>query len=181
MRDLTREIYDWAGHHVQGLVRATCTPHSTKILDVGAGQGKYRYLLSEFRMDACEIWQPAVDEWSLVNLYDNVIVADYAEFVRTPAWDQAYYDVIIMGDVLEHIDRKRAQKALRLSLLRSREVIVVVPYQYPQGAEDGNEYQRHEQDDLTPESMVRYYPQLELYAVETRDFRPFKGIYRGRT
>jgi hypothetical protein len=179
--NLDAEIYDWAGTFVRDLIVATRDPATAVMLDVGAGQGKYRHLLPEFTFDACEIWPPYVDEWNLTFHYRQVFVCDYLELVTSPTWYDARYDVIIMGDVLEHMSLANAEYALRMSLKRSDEVIVIVPYRYEQGAEHGNEHQRHLQDDLTPERMTTLYPALELVALETRNFTPFKGIYRGRT
>jgi hypothetical protein len=179
--DLDPEIYDWAGLIVRDLVNATRDPAEALLLDVGAGQGKYKHLLPEFTLDACEAWESYVDEWNLRFHYHKVFVCDYLDLIQSIAWRELRYDVVIMGDVLEHMRCIDAQLAIHLTLQRASEVIVVVPYLYPQHAEHGNEYQRHLQPDLTPEIMATRYPQLELIALETRQFTPFKGIYRGRT
>lgn len=172
-------IFDWAGLHVRGLVRACHGPGETTVLDVGAGQGKYRLLLAEYPVvDAVEIWQPYVDRFDLERLYRRVYVRDVREHVLSSDWTDAAYDVAILGDVLEHVPLADARNVLNRVYAVCRDVIVVVPYRYVQDEEDGNAYQRHVQDDLTPESMVELYPELTLVAVETRDWQPFKGIYR---
>lgn len=181
MSDLEAEIWDWAGIFVRDLVVATRDPATATILDVGAGQGKYARLLAEFTCDAVEAWQPTVDEWMLHQFYRTVFVEDVFDLVLDDRWNELRYDVIIFGDVLEHLTVTQARVVLDHALARASEVIVVVPYLYAQGAEHGNDFQRHLQPDLTPEVVASRYPELELVALETRNFTPFKGIYRGRT
>lgn len=174
----SREVYDWAGMFVMELVRATRMPHDTTVLDVGAGQGKYGYLLHDYTVDAVEVWEPYVELNDLANVYRDVYVTDVYVFISRLT---RRYDVVIFGDVLEHLTTRSAQFVLEKTLAVSDEVIVVVPYLYAQGPEHGNDHQRHLQADLTPEVMTRRYPRLELVALETRNFCPFKGVYRGRT
>lgn len=174
-------IFDWAGLHVRALVRHYHDPKITTVLDVGAGQGKYRILLAEYEdVDAVEVWQPYVDEFHLERLYRRVFAWDVRDLVRSADWYDAAYDVALLGDVLEHLPSADARFVLDRLLDVCRDVIVVVPYLYAQDDEDGNAHQRHHQDDLTPELMIERYPELVLVAVETRDWRPFKGLYRWR-
>lgn len=182
-----REIYDWAGLGVRGLVTATWG-HDVRILDVGAGQGKYRVMLADYaHVDGCEIWEPTVEKNNLRELYDVVHVGDIHHIVMSPTFydgraDQYRYDVVILGDVLEHLTRERAQEVLNVLYAMNAHVIVVVPYNYPQDEEDGNCYQAHLQEDLSPEVMAREYPELQLMAIQSSlDGSPFKGLYQRRT
>lgn len=177
-----REVYDWAGLHVRQMVTMHHDPAETAILDVGAGQGKYARLLPEYRdIDAVEVWEPSVERYGLLALYRTVYLGDVLtvldDLKRVP--EQIRYRFAILGDVLEHLDGISAKRLIRKLRHFCEESLVVVPYLYPQGAEDGNEHQRHLQDDLTPEVMAVRYPSLSLVAVETRNGRPFKGLYRG--
>jgi hypothetical protein len=176
-----REVYDWAGLQIRQLITMHHDPAETALLDVGAGQGKYARLLPEYRdIDAIEIWEPSVERYGLNKLYRVVWACHVLELVSNPFWQvrPERYRFAILGDVLEHLESGAATKTLRYLLRRCDELLVVVPYLYPQGAEDGNEHQRHLQDDLTPEVMAVRYPDLKLIALETRDGRPFKGLYR---
>lgn len=168
------ETYDWAGLLVRDYVLERYDADA-QIIDVGAGRGKYRILLRTYpRVDACEIWEPTVEREGLRDLYRHVFVRDFVDLTATSWWHDTDYDLIIMGDVLEHVTVDAAQ--LMLERVRG-DVVVVVPFMYPQDEEDGNVYQRHIQDDLTPELMTTRYPSLRLIALETRSWRPFKGIY----
>jgi hypothetical protein len=178
MSNRFEEIYDWAGLLVRDYVR-THHDESARVLDVGAGQGKYRILLHDMpNFDACEVWEPTVRSEQLWDLYRDVFVHDVVDLVTSASWgDVLRYDLVIMGDVLEHLDRDGARLVLDRIAATEADVIVIVPYSYPQGEEDGNVYQRHIQDDLTPELMAAEYPNLRLLALETRDWKPFKGLY----
>lgn len=175
-------IYDWAGSQVRRFISHKYEPGITRILDIGAGQGKYRVLFAEYPfMDAIEIFEPYVIQNMLHELYGTVYIGD-AAYVVTQFPDGTHWDVIILGDVLEHLDLDRAKQLLADLERLCTEYFVVVPYEYPQDEEDGNIHQRHLQDDLTPTMMAREYPQLELLAVESRpDGSPFKGLYKRRT
>lgn len=175
-------IYDWAGAQIRRFISHKYEPLKTRILDVGAGQGKYRVILAEYpMMDAVEIFEPYVIQNMLPELYRTVYIGD-ASYIIAGLPDGTYWDVVILGDVLEHLDVHHAQKLLNDLERVCTEYFVVVPYEYPQGEEDGNVHQCHLQDDLTTTLMTRRYPQLELLAVESRpDGTPFKGLYKRRT
>lgn len=175
-------IYDWAGHQVRRFIAHAYEPMKTRILDIGAGQGKYRVILAEYtQMDAVEIFEPYVIRNMLPDLYRTVYIGDAAELLPTLP-DGTHWDVIILGDVLEHLEYPRAIKLLASLERLCTEYFVIVPYEYPQDEEDGNVHQRHLQDDLTTASMAMGYPMLELLAVESRpDGSPFKGLYKRRT
>lgn len=172
------DTYDWCGPLVRDMVVAEFDPAAAEILDVGPCWGKYRILLPGYTMDACEAWEPYVVQEDLRSMYRQVFVADICDFAWSEQWRS--YELVIMGDVLEHIEAQRAARLVTRLLDTCGEVFAVVPYLYEQGPEHGNHYQCHLQSDLTPEVMERRYPGLRLVSTEHRDGRPFKGLYRRR-
>jgi len=128
------------------------------ILDVGAGEGTYYNLLGDYfkNIDAVEVFKPNIDNFRLNQKYRNVYWVNIKDFKYSK------YDIIIFGDVIEHLDIKDAQKVLEYALKRCKEIIVAVPYQLKQGIEEDNVYEIHKQDDLTPEIMQERYPYLKL-------------------
>ena len=129
-------------------------PRDATILDVGACDGNWRRLLPEFpNMDAVEAYGPNLQ---LLKDYRNV----YHEDVRAFRYDR--YDLIILGDIIEHLTVPEAQTVLSYAAERCRDMIVAVPFQYIQGALYGNPYEVHIQDDLTPEIFAQRYPELEI-------------------
>ncbi len=129
------------------------------VLDVGAGGGFYWELLHEHfnKMDAVEIWEPYIEWCDLRSKYDNVFNIDILNF------DFDYYDIIIMGDVLEHISRKEAQPLMHKLKDKCKELLVIIPYELPQEeAAHDNPYEIHLQPDINDEIVAKYYPMLKL-------------------
>ena len=128
----------------------------SKILDVGAGSGTYKKLLDGYKMDAVEVFEPNIEEYKLKELYEHVFNTDIKDFMYD------YYDLIIFGDIIEHLDVKEATEVLKYAYNRCKEMIVAVPYNYKQGIEYGNVYEIHKQDDLTHEIFLERYPFMKL-------------------
>ena len=140
------EICHWIRKHF---------PKDAKILDVGACDGKWKKLLTEYEnMVAVEAWEPHCKE--LKDLYKRVVNKDIG------AYNYTKQDLIIFGDVLEHMSVKKAQQVLAYAEKKCTDLIVAVPFLLKQGAKDGNPWEIHIQDDLTAELMAERYPQLEI-------------------
>lgn len=168
--------YDWGGLSVQQAVRDGYPPDVTAILDVGAGWGKYRDLLPEYpAMDACEAWRANIRDENLWGRYRHVHHGTIQSLIDDIA---DAYDVLIFGDVLEHLDVPDAQAVIRKTAFWCSDMFVVVPYLYEQGEEHGNHYECHLQPDLTPDVMRERYPQLHLVAEHNEPGHPPKGLYR---
>lgn len=133
-------------------------PTTAKVLDVGAGCGTYyEYLKDYFKdIEAVEVFEPNIKNFNLEQKYKKVYNINILDF----KYD--YYDIIIFGDILEHLETAEAQQVLDYAFDRCKELIVAVPYLYPQGIEEDNIYEIHKQDDLTNEIMLERYPKLKL-------------------
>lgn len=123
------------------------------LLDVGACDGKWRELLPEYTMDAVEIFEPYARK---LKGYRNVFVMDVAEI------EYDWYDLVIFGDVVEHMTVEQAQTVLEYAKGHCRDMVVAVPWLYEQGEVDGNKWQAHLQSDLTPELFAERYPGFEV-------------------
>lgn len=128
------------------------------VLDVGAGCGTYGDALRPYcAIDAVEIYEPYVDAFALVSKYRSVTVADIRRLNLAER-----YSVVILGDVLEHLTVSDAIGVLdKCADAAARDVVVQVPFCYPQDAYEKNEHEAHVQDDLTPELMHKRYEMLE--------------------
>lgn len=145
--------YDAGKPEVVAWIRQNFPPESS-ILDVGACDGRWKGLLPEyFCMDAVEIFTP--NAWQIKPLYREVFNIDIRQFKYEP------YDLIIFGDVIEHMPVEDAQAVLRYAAERCRDMIVAVPWQYKQDEMYGNPWEKHIQDDLTPELFSERYPGFE--------------------
>lgn len=142
-----------------------------RILDVGPGLGTYSDLLRPFnytQMNCIEIYEPYIEEFKLKQKYKTVFCGNVVTFPIQPN----QYDLVIMGDVLEHLNVEDAQKLLQDFTHKVRGVIISVPFLYEQSAVGGNIYETHLQPDLTKEIMQQRYPYLKLEGVEN-----FIGVY----
>lgn len=113
-----------------------------EILDIGPGQATYPKLVPNARHAewyAIEIFEPYVVQYGLEGYYRSVRVAD----ARTQRFPKV--DVVIMGDVLEHMSKEDAEKVWNKARHAARKAVFVsMPLgEFPQGAVNGNEAERH--------------------------------------
>lgn len=125
-----------------------------KILDIGPGIGTYSDILSNIgysKIDCIEAFEKYVYNYRLKNKYRNVIVGDVCE----TQIDFSEYDLIILGDVLEHIEVSKAVDLL--NNIGSVPCIIAVPFLSPQDIHFDNKYEIHLQDNLTPRIFTEIY------------------------
>lgn len=126
----------WISHEIARLRPAT-------LLDVGPGQGTYSDLLRRVTPGASwscvEIFEPYVEMFELRRKYDVVHVAD----IRSFPWP-TQYDVVILGDVLEHFTLADALQVWANARAHARYVVLSIPIvEYPQGAHYDNVHETH--------------------------------------
>ena len=139
-------VYDWIKQNIKA--GASC-------LDVGACDGVWARNLGDFlKMDAVEAYEPNVEHFNLRTLYNKV----FADDVRGLQYGD--YELVIFGDVLEHMSTEEAQDVLRYAEEHADVIVVAVPYKWKQDAIYGNPYEKHIQDDLTRENVKERYPEL---------------------
>lgn len=127
----------------------------SSVLDIGPGAGTYFDLLSDTfknaRWTGIEVWKPYIERFSLSSKYD-IIINDDALKIDWPSMDN--YDMIIMGDVLEHMPEHDALRLINSAVAKSRLVIMSIPIiTLIQGAEEGNPYETHLAY-YTPQSVI---------------------------
>ncbi len=143
------------------------------ILDVGPGRGKFSLLLPDYnrQMDCVEIFEPFIEKYNLRALYRNVILGNIMEFAFRP--DE--YELIILGDVLEHLAPDEAGMLIERIRQSGAAALVSVPFMHKQGIIEDNPYEIHKQPDLSPERMKTLYPDLEVLIKDEKS-----GIYVSR-
>ena len=148
--------YDYGKIEVVNYIYQHFAPGSS-CLDVGACDGKWHDLLGHYLvMDAVEVWAPNIREHRLKDKYRRVWECDAYDF----RYDR--YDLIIFGDVIEHMAVERAQRVLEYARGRCTDMIIGVPFNYPQDAIYGNPYEKHIQPDLTDEIFCERYPGFRM-------------------
>ena len=133
-----------------------------RVLDIGAGDGKWGLKLGSYfhNVDAVEIFEPYIERYNLKEIYNEVHVMSFLDY----EFEAGKYDIIVMGDVFEHVEKEKAYEWLNKVKDKVRELIIVVPFNYPQEW-DGvyeNVYGHHHQPDLTPKVMLERYPMLRI-------------------
>jgi len=135
----------------------------TSALDIGIGMGKFGFLFREScewatimlegkithvskehwhsRLDGIEVCSKYITPLQEY-LYDKIHIG-YAQEVAANLHD---YDLIHMGDVIEHIEKSDAQKLLDILFQKARlGVLVITPVgEYHQEGVEGNPYEEHQ-------------------------------------
>jgi hypothetical protein len=144
------------------------------ILDVGVGFGKWGHLFREYtdileaerdparyerrhwqvRIDGIEGFADYLTEMHRY-LYNELHVGDARELLPT----LGNYDLIFLGDIIEHLDKADGRRLLRLALERANKAVMVSTpkHETGQGALCANDLERHR----------------SLWSA--RDFRKFEG------
>lgn len=150
------EIVKWVKENFN--FGATC-------LDVGACDGKWAKLLGDYLdMDGVEIFTPNIIKHDLAHKYKKIFDSDIANL------EYEYYDLIIFGDVIEHMSVEKAQKVLNYAKNRCADMIIGVPFLYSQGPIYGNPYEVHIQNDLTEELFKQRYPGYTMLLKAANDY-----------
>lgn len=132
------------------------------ILDVGPGAGTIgaRLKTMGFRnVDAIEIHGPYIEQFHLRSIYRRVYCGDIlqADFGQQ-------YDLMIFGDILEHIAEADAVALVDRLKRNGQAAVFSVPWNYEQGALDGVESEIHRQPSLTKEKCdILYNPSKWLH------------------
>ena len=134
------------------------------VLDVGPGKGIYldlirRDLGKSVVVDAVEVWQPYVDEFDLNKRYSHVDVQDIRDYQFNKE-----YDLIIFGDILEHMSERDAIEIWEKASKVSTHAIISIPIiHYHQDAANGNPYEVHVEEDWNSERVLRCFKNIIEY------------------
>ena len=135
---------------------------SSTILDVGPGRGYYSELLFNHfnNLDGVEIFERYISDYRLKDKYRNVFCEDILNF------EFDFYDIILMGDVLEHIEEQQAIDLIKKLYPKCKELIIAIPFESKQGEWGGNIYETHLQPDITHNSFLLKYEGFKTLGVQ---------------
>jgi len=110
-------------------------PAPRSFLDIGPGAGKYAAIIRKqyspkARIDAVEVNKSYIKLYKLKTLYSRVIWLDAATLPDQPG--QWNYDMVILGDVIEHLRKSDGVDLVEYFLYRAKWIWVVVPPAYLQ-------------------------------------------------
>lgn len=147
-----------------------------RILDIGPGSGNYFDLLNcrgeyqgwghadryinGFEWVAVEIFEPYVQRFELITKYNRIIISDAYDI----EWDQiGTFDVIFLGDVLEHMEESRGREVIRQAVNHAPIVVISLPIvDYPQGPSYGNVHETHVEQ-YSPERLKDILKDYQLF------------------
>jgi SAM-dependent methyltransferase len=132
-----------------------------RALDVGAGLGFYAaYRRPGQHWTGVEIWAPYIKTYDLHSKYDQVVVGD----IRYLDWRHFMpLDLVVCGDVLEHMSKDDALKVLNTALGHARIVLVSIPIVISeQGEKYGNPFETHVKSDWTHAECLSSLPDVCL-------------------
>jgi hypothetical protein len=130
------------------------------VLDVGPGQGSFFYLMrgimdSSVHLTAVEIWEPYIYNYTLREKYQVVINDDVRNL------NDFNYDLVILGDVIEHMSEEEAIKLWDKISKQARYAVIALPIvHYPQGAIDGNPYEVHVEENWSTEKVLEKFSHI---------------------
>lgn len=143
--------------HIGAIANYLIRIRPSSILDVGLGNGKIgfiardlldvmfgeRYRREEWkiRIDGIEIFPDYIQEHQRA-IYDSIFIGDAFQVID----DLGKYDVIILGDVLEHFEKATAWEFLDKCASHSTDFLILcIPLgdKWTQPDIYGNEYERH--------------------------------------
>lgn len=119
------------------------------VLDIGPGAGKYGMILKRMResgqpigsIAAVEIDESYIDRFQLREIYDSVTAGDAS--LLPDVGPDAEWDLVILGDVLEHMRKSRGTDLIEYLYYRTKYIVLVIPIDYIQGAVDGHAAEAH--------------------------------------
>jgi len=142
---------------ISKLVEIIVALNPASVLDIGVGFGKYGFLAREY----LELWDGqscySRDTWQ--HRIDGIeVYASYLTPVHAYVYDHLYngkaqdilpnldvsYELVLLIDVFEHLDRKEGAQLLEVLLSQARSVLVCLPSRFiAQNAAFGNPYEAH--------------------------------------
>jgi SAM-dependent methyltransferase len=129
------------------------------VLDVGAGKGLYLNLLYDVlgkgnvHVTAVEVWEDYIKFFMLKLRYGTLIQADVRHM------DHFEYDLVILGDVLEHMSKEDAVALWDKVSKQAKYAVIAIPIiHHPQEAINDNPYEVHVKEDWSTKEVLETFP-----------------------
>lgn len=117
------------------------------VVDIGIGEGTYAKLARDFENNdeiwlGIEIFYPYVLQFDLEKFYHKIIISDVRYVDLSLVHEKP--DLVIIGDVLEHMKKDEAKDVLVRLVEWAKNVIISVPLvHFEQGEHFGNPFETH--------------------------------------
>jgi len=117
-----------------------------KFYDFGAGAGKYGDIIKEKSKRtysiAIESEKDYIEKFNLVSKYNKVFNFSILNFLHHSYYNNDF-DVVMFGDVIEHLKKSDGLDLLNFLVYRTRWIIVEFPQKYLQNPVDGHFSEAH--------------------------------------
>jgi SAM-dependent methyltransferase len=169
--------------HISDVAKLIEKLSPSTFLDVGCGFGRWGFLVREVmdinreryakhtwltKIDAVEIFPSYIVDHHRY-LYDNIYISSIEAFSET----MPSYDLIIIGDVIEHLDKTLGQQIIeKLKAMATKALIVGIPLgdQWEQGTVLGNVYETHKSTWDVPDLRLHGAKLIKVYSVNDRRY-----------
>lgn len=133
-----------------------------RVIDIGCGAATYfNYYQSilNAKWTGVEIWEPYVDEYKLLNLYENIIVQNAAD-VDYDSLGQ--FDIAFVGDVLEHMSKQDALITIQKLQKTCKFIFISIPIvYYPSEEYELNPHLRHIKPDWSDDEVQESFSNIK--------------------
>ena len=148
-----------------------------RFLDVGAGAGKYGRLVRRHAPVAkrigIEIEPDYVTRFRLRGIYDEIWVMRAQDLIA-PKYLSERYDLVIVGDAIEHLKKSEGIDLINFLVYRSAWILIQYPDRYLQNAVAGYPSEAHisfwGEDDFRGLDRTRIFPKGKLRLVVIKGY-----------
>ncbi|KKU59361.1 MAG: hypothetical protein UX81_C0010G0024 [Parcubacteria group bacterium GW2011_GWA2_47_12] len=146
------------------------------LLDLGAGAGKYGLMIKELDSSietvAIEIEKDYIERFNLRSIYKQVWNISIYDLIH-PKYFDLNFDVVMIGDVLEHLKKSDGVNLLNFLIYRCRWIIVEFPHRYLQNSVDNYVSEAH--ISVWTENDFLSFERTQIYAKDTQRFIVLRG------
>jgi predicted nicotinamide N-methyase len=145
-------------------------------LDLGAGAGKYGSIVKEINPSietiAVEVEKDYLEKFNLRSIYHEIWNAPVINLIR-PEYLDSRFDIVMAGDIFEHLKKSEGIDLLNFLIYRSRWIIVEFPHRYLQNAVDGYNSEAH--ISVWTEDDFLSFERTRMYAKDTQRLIILRG------
>jgi hypothetical protein len=136
----------WSSDEFDHEVGAFLRSHAfARLLDIGAGAGKYGRLAREIcpaaQLEAVEVVAEYVERFDLRSIYDRVYSIPVSTFLDE--FVDYETDVCVAGDCIEHLRKSEGIDLVHFMTYRCAWMLIVFPKRYVQGSWEGHRSEAH--------------------------------------
>ncbi len=117
----------------------------TSYFDIGIGAGKYGKIIKrnhpKAKLTGIEIDSEYINKFNLFETYDEVIQGDIRDYINKN--DGFIADVVIIGDIIEHLFKSEGVDLLNYLVYRTKKIIVIYPKKYVQYNVNNKSHESH--------------------------------------